>query len=275
MAGLEVNVPRFAVMEQVLRSGDVATDLAWASQAGATGIGLDVPTFGNLDVGTIRAMLEAKDLRISSVDRLSPLTLRAQRDDLEAERTIARWAGAGASNLLVNLGPRGDRSFADADAEVQEALGRLSPIAVTHNVRLLVEPIHPLASHLTYVHTLRHAAELIAPYPGAGIVLDVAHVYWDRHFYDDLETAADLICTVQVSDVDQDALTDYVYRRCQLGEGIVPLEDMLMAIDAAGYHGFYEFESVRRLPKDDRTQYVIRAREWLTRLWSAGHQADD
>jgi sugar phosphate isomerase/epimerase len=256
---------KFAVMQQMLRSGDPSTDLDWASTAGATGIGVHAPSFGGRDPATIRAMVGSRGLTLSSVEGLAPLTL-GDGTPADAEQVIDHWAAAGAGNLLVGVGPLRGRSFAEADAEVHRALRRLAPRALERRVRLVVEPIHPVFSETTFVHTLRHAADLVAPHPGAGIVVDLAHLYWDRHFYDDLVHAAALIGAVQIADVDAAALADYSYRRCQLGQGVVPLAEMVAAVDAVGYRGFFEFESIRSLPKSERVEFVAQGRDWLDAL---------
>jgi hypothetical protein len=48
-----------------------------------------------------------------------------------------------------------------------------------------------------------------------------------------------------------------------LGQGIVPLEDIMLSLSDAGYGGYYEFESVVSLPLSERVDYVRAARTWF------------
>jgi sugar phosphate isomerase/epimerase len=255
----------FAVIEHVLRSGDGRLDLDWAVAAGVTGFGLYAPWFDRFDATTIKSMLDVRGLQLSSVYGVPELSLEHPvQETAQIERAIQRWATAGARTLVPRVGPLANRSFAEADSHVDAALRRISPIAERHDVKVLIEPIHPIATETTFIHTLRHAASLVADYPGCGVLLDVAHLFWDRQFYDDLAESAELVCTVQIADVDPQASGEYCYRRCQLGDGCVPLVEMVSALQAAGYRGFYEFESIQNMPKGERTDFVIAARRWFS-----------
>lgn len=254
----------------MLRSGDFQTDLAWAAAAGAQGIGLDLASVPDDATGYVEAAHAAQGVRISSVVA-DPTVEYSRGPDYtrSAERALRRCAELGAPGMMAMVGELGDRSYADADRAVIAALRQLGPLATSLGVRVMIEPVHPLVSYVGFVHTLRHALDLVGDIPGAGIVVDVGQLYWDRHFYDDLAAAGSAIATVQISDVDRAALLDYSYRRCQLGQGVVPVADMMLAIDASGYSGFYEFESARRLPRSERVGYVREGAEWFDSVWSS------
>ena len=91
-------------------------------------------------------------------------------------------------------------------------------------------------------------------------------LWWDRGFANDVVAHIDDVSTVQVDDVDANALREYRYARTQLGTGALPLEAMITALEDAGYRGLYENESVTRLPRSERAAYVRQRREWLEPL---------
>ena len=121
------------------------------------------------------------------------------------------------------------------------------PIAADHGVRLMLEPIFPLMRPFSYVHTLKHALRLVGDTEGAGVCVDLGHLWWDPEVLDDFRANVDRVVTVQVTDVESAALADFRYEREQLGRGDVPLQHLVGEIEAAGYRGFYEIEILVRI----------------------------
>jgi sugar phosphate isomerase/epimerase len=257
---------RFAVVESVFRSGDLETDLEWAGSAGVAGIGLDGSAISRHRGDEVAAMLAGRGLIATSLDGL-PGAIDLRTGIEQAEKRLHWCAQVRSPVVNGHPGPLLGRSFSQADLEVRAALEVVGPLASQMGLTVAIEPVHPVLSAVTFVHSLRHAFELIADIPGVGITFDVAHLFWDRHVYEDLTQAVPKIATVQIADVDPDALADYCYARCQLGQGVVPLEQMLLSLDDAGYRGFYEFESVRSMPKSERVDFVRTAREWFEGFW--------
>lgn len=252
---------RYAVCENALRSGDFATDVAWAQAAGAAALGVDATAVATAGP-TAGEVLAQSGLCASSLMGAIPPTLTAPSPAAgwaAAEREVAavvdRCARLGAPGVLLTPGPRHQLSYAEADRRGREWLARMGPLAAERGVRLLLEPVHPLLVQVGHVHTLAHGAELVADIPGAGLVLDVGHLWWDRRFTADLADTIGLVGTVQIDDVDPAALADYRYARTQLGDGVVPVAEMVAAIEGSGYDGFYENESSRRSRRDERVEY--------------------
>jgi sugar phosphate isomerase/epimerase len=267
-------VERYAVCQAVLRSGDIATDIEWAARAEAAGIGLEAQSVIAAGTGTVLAMLNEAGLGASSLmGALDPILAMAGAPEAEARSRamIELCAELGAPGLLLTTGALGDRSIIDADRECAEWLAAMAPLAVEAGVSLLVEPVHPLLRHVSYVHTLRHATELTGERPGTGLLVDTGHLWWDRSLFDDITAHAARIGSVQIDDIDADAMAAYSYRRTQLGDGVVPLPEIVDALETAGYRGLYENENIARTPTADRIEFARLGGERLAAMIADAH----
>ena len=265
---------RYAVCQRVLRSGDVATDIAWAAAGGASGIGLEAGSVLAAGLAAVTRALKAHDLSVSSlIGALDPvLTMRSDIETIgRVEDTVELSAQLGATGILLTTGSLGDRQIADADLACRRWFETMAPVAARAGVKLLLEPVHPLLRHVSYVHSLRHGAEITGELPGTGLLADTGHIWWDRWVTDDLVTFAGQIGSVQIDDIDSDALVDYSYRRTQLGDGVIPLAALISALESGGYAGFYENEIIARVPRADRIGFVRTGGRRLAPLLRSGY----
>jgi sugar phosphate isomerase/epimerase len=104
--------------------------------------------------------------------------------------------------------------------------------------------IHPLRQDLSFVNTLADAGELAR---GAGrrggYVLDLFHSGWERRLLETIgRDAARRIHAVQISDYKR--VTLRTMDRALLGRGILPLRDIVRAVERGGYRGWYEAEII-------------------------------
>ncbi|NHN42910.1 sugar phosphate isomerase/epimerase [Halorubellus sp. JP-L1] len=159
----------------------------------------------------------------------------------DAEAAIEDAATLGAPVLMVLAGPRLGVSAAAGDELVREALERLAPIAREAGVELALEPLHPVdATRFSSVVTLSQALSLVDGVDGAGVMYDTWNTWWDPEVFDGIERAGDDIAAVHVADWRHPS--DQPRDRAVPGEGEAPLTDLLAAVEAAGYDGWYEVE---------------------------------
>jgi sugar phosphate isomerase/epimerase len=261
---------RLGVVETVLRVG-LEQDTAWAAAAGFAGIGLEMARV--VDAGLDRACALMRDSGLLASSLLSDLEAgSAPLDAIEHAVDVA--AALGAPFILVGAGPLGGDSLAAADHTRQQWFETMGPVATSRGVVIALEPFHPILRATTYVHTLRHAAELTGGRPGTGLVVDLAHLWWDRYFLTDVADHLQDIVTVQVSGVPTDALTELRYDRCPPWEGDIPVLELLNTIAAEGYDGWLEDEMIIRIAKEDRPTYLAASRRFLDTIHSASGEAD-
>jgi sugar phosphate isomerase/epimerase len=121
--------------------------------------------------------------------------------------------------------------------------------------------------HWSYVHTLEHGRALTDGVAGTALVLDVGHVWWEPNLDDLIREHVDSIGLVQVTNIDRAALEEVRYDRAPLPNGgDVPLAALVATLEAAGYRGWYEDETITRIPRDERLAVLVASREWFESL---------
>jgi sugar phosphate isomerase/epimerase len=183
----------------------------------------------------------------------------------ETARRLEVAASLGAPSAVVLTGSLGALAPAEADAICRDWLARAAAIAVEGGIRIVLEPVHPLMRHLSFVHTLAHGLTLVEDIDGAGVVLDLGHVWWERDLDALVRERVANIVSVQVTNVDSAALEGFRYERAPLDCGDVPVASLVQLLESSGYRGWYENEVLVRTPRDQRLDMLRSSREWFER----------
>jgi len=256
------------VCERVLRQGSLADDVALAVAAGIRAIGVDATTVDTTGVDEAVRMLDGEGVRVSSYMGLEDILQRDGRAASldEAARRLDIAARLGAPSALVGTGALGALPPTQAEAISRAWLVRAASLAAERELRIMLEPMHPLMRRWSFVHTLRHALSFVKGMAGAGVVLDFGHVWWEDGL--DLLIADHVgdIVSVQVTNVDAAALEEIRYERAPLDRGDVPVASLVGILEAAGYRGWYENEILVRMPRDRRLDLLRESREWFEAL---------
>ena len=259
---------RFAVCERVLRQGSFADDVALVRAAGIVAIGADADAVDAIGVDEAVRILEGEAVRVSSYMGIGDILvgdgIPAPLDDIA--RRLDAAARLGAPGALVATGPLGALPPDEADTICRDWLTRAASLAVERNVRLMLEPVHPIMRRWSYVHTLRHALTLVDGIAGTGVVFDLGHVWWEHDLAWLIREHVDAIVTVQVTNVDVSALDEFRYERAPLDTGDVPVAAIVDLLEAAGYRGWYENEILTRIPRDRRLDMLRASRAWMQAL---------
>jgi sugar phosphate isomerase/epimerase len=92
------------------------------------------------------------------------------------------------------------------------------------------------------VNTLAQANDLCDELDaGAGIAIDVYHVWWDPELYKQIARATGKILAYHVNDW-LVPTTDLLLDRGMMGDGIIDLRAIRATVEAAGYRGHCEVE---------------------------------
>ena len=259
---------RYAVCEQVLRQGSFAGDVALARAAGIGAMGVDAAAVDAIGVDEAARVLDGEDIRVSSYMALEDILLEdggtASLDGASRRLDIA--ARLGAPGALVATGPLGAHAPAQAEAMCRDWLARAAPLAAEREVRIMLEPMHPLMRRWSFVHTLCHALTLVEGIEGAGVVLDLGHVWWEHGLDVLIREHIGEIVSVQVTNVDAAALEEIRYERAPLDTGDVPVAPLVRLLESSGYRGWYENETIVRTPRDQRLDVLRASREWFEAL---------
>ena len=201
------------------------------------------------DCGEAKAieLLAEKGLKVSHLFWAGGFTgsdgrsFRASVDDAaEALRTAH---ALGTSALLVYSGARAGHTFNHARRLIREALKELAPLAVELGVVLAVEPMHPgCATEFTFLTDVDEVLQVLEAVGSeqVKIVFDTYHLGQDRQAIDRIPEIARHVAIVQLGDAREPPSGEQ--DRCRLGEGTIPLKEIIDALGAVGYDGFYDVE---------------------------------
>ena len=259
---------------------NTATTKAWnlqealdgAARAGIDAVGLWRDRVQEVGLDKAARLVEASGLRVSSLCRGGFLTAADDAGIAHAladnRAAIVEAATLGTRELVLvvgglpaSSGPGGPalpypvaavdadpaRDVVAARARVADRIADLVPYAAEHDVRLVLEPLHPVfAADRAVISTLGQALDLAAPFPAqtVGVVVDTYHVWWDPDLERQIARAGaeGRIASYQVSDWTLPLAADALLSRGHVGDGHIDFATITRWVAAAGYTGDIEVE---------------------------------
>ena len=214
-------------------------------------------------VGLARAVTAIKDagLKLSGYCRggLFPADASHRteaRDD--NRRAVDEAAALGAPCLILvagglpqyaRPGSTPSKDIVAARAMIEDGIAELLAYARSAKLPLAIEPLHPMyAADRAAVNTLGQALDIanrLDPQQSGllGVAVDVYHTWWDPDLYNSIARAGRdrRILAYHVCDwlvPTKDMLND----RGMMGDGVIELQRIRAAVEAAGYSGLIEAE---------------------------------
>ncbi|MBV8563127.1 MAG: sugar phosphate isomerase/epimerase [Actinobacteria bacterium] len=244
--------PLFSVSQVSTLPAGFADDVRAYVSAGADGIGVWELKLGDGPDDEALELLDESGLgratAVPAIPSVLPLPLFPGPDDPQERidsmcASIHRLARFVPSAVLVSTGPAGSRDPDEARAVALDGLRRLAREAESAGVRLALEPFQREGiENWSFLNTLTDAAELIeeAGTANVGIQFDTWHLWNTPDVLDEVARHAHLIAGVHVNDWREP--TRGWADRVLPGDGVAPLPELLGALDAAGWDGFYDLE---------------------------------
>jgi len=270
MTSASHDTPPLSISQSVMRGRDMAEDLDRLVEAGETKVAPMASSLRLIGAEAAARLIRERGLTSSSYHAgLRILDLDDAAADQAIRAAIVDAAAVGAPSVSVSAGGAGGRKPSEADEIYVARLRRAAPLARELGVRFGVEPLHPLLCENGYIHSLRHGAEVAAQVEGCQVVLDTAHLFWDRELYADIERHVGLIGLIQLGQLSRPDLAEKRWVRAPLHDGAVPMADILHALHAAGYRGDYEHENLLAgdMSREARVASVRADAQWFRALW--------
>jgi sugar phosphate isomerase/epimerase len=222
-------------------------DVARYAAAGIPAIGVWRQKLSDCGVSKAGELLRQSGLKVSHLFWAGGFTGsdgRSHRESVEdAAEAVRIAAELNCRTLVVYSGPRAGHTYRHARRLAQEALSELAPAAGELNVALAVEPMHPgCADQWTFLTSLDDTLELLAAVgcPQVKMVLDTYHLGQEPSLVDRMAMVLPHLALVQLGDARRPPAGEQ--NRCRLGEGVVPLAEIVAALKAGGYDGYYDVE---------------------------------
>ena len=244
---------RLAINELTTFRWSLEEDIEHYAAAGIAAIGVWRQKLTDCGENKGADLLESSGLALSSLQWAGGFTGScgpSHAENLADARDAIRLAAQlKAGCLIIHSGARGIHTHNHARRLFRQALDKLLPVAEDWGVRLAVEPMRSdCGSEWTFLNCLNETAELVASYdsPALQIALDTYHWGHEPALLDRLPALAPRLALVQLGDSRHpptgEAMSAGEPNRCRLGQGILPLRQIVSRLAAAGYDGFYEVE---------------------------------
>jgi len=170
---------------------------------------------------------------------------RAQAID-HNKKLLEEAATLGAPMIVLVCGASPDQSLDISRKQIHEGIEAILPLAEKLNVKLAIEPLHPMyAADRSAINTLGQANDMAELFKSAhvGVAVDVYHLWWDQDLEREISRCgannnlfAYHVCDWKVNTID--LLND----RGLMGEGCIDLKKIRGWVEATGFDGFCEVE---------------------------------
>ena len=225
------------------------------AQAGIGGITVWRQALGGLDPEVAGRMIRAQGMDVVSLCRggffASTDSHKRQMAIEDNLRALDEAAGLGAPLLVLVCGADPKQSMDTSRKQIAEGIAAILPHAEAYQIRLGIEPLHPMyADDRSAINTLKQGTNIAMTLgsPWVGVVVDAYHLWWDP----DLEAQIyhcgkeGKLFAFHISDW-KTPTTDILNDRGLMGEGCIALRRIRTWIMNAGFEGFHEVEIFSQL----------------------------
>jgi sugar phosphate isomerase/epimerase len=163
----------------------------------------------------------------------------------DARQAISTAAALRAGCLIIHSGARGVHTHNHARRLFHIALDKLLPLAEERGIVLALEPMNgDCGGEFTFLNCFDETLKLIDDCKSSalGIALDTYHWGHQPLLLERLPDLAPRLALVQLGDSRQPPSGEP--NRCPLGDGCIPLREIVHGLAAAGYDGFFEVELI-------------------------------
>ncbi|MFG2600785.1 sugar phosphate isomerase/epimerase family protein [Streptomyces sp. NPDC048462] len=247
------DLSRLSINQETIKQWSLPELTEGCVKAGIDKVGLWRAPVQEYGVERTARLLNDAGLSVTSLCRGGFLTATdpAERTRALDDNRAALDEAAGLSTdtlVLVSGGlPAGSKDLYGARERIADALAELAPYAAERNVRLAIEPLHPMfASDRCVVSTLSQALDLAERFPAeqVGVVVDTYHLWWDDQAPAQIARAGagGRIHSFQLADWITPLPAGVLVGRGQLGDGCVDFRSFRTAVEATGFDGPIEVE---------------------------------
>jgi len=251
---------------------NVAQAVREYQRAGFDGIGVSLQKLIRFGADRAIAAVQASTLKVSTLGWAGGFTgvnHYSLDEAVEDARQALLWAGElGADALVIVSGPQSGHIRPHARRLVIEAMARLVDLATEVDVRLALQPMHPLYERdWSFLTGLDDALDIVTRFnhTHVGLAFGTYHLWQEPRLIEQIAEISPFISCVQLSDWREPPRGEN--DRLIPGDGPIPHRDVIAALDAAGYHGPLEVEVWSRdLWKTDHRSLIRQCRRQAASL---------
>jgi sugar phosphate isomerase/epimerase len=244
------SLSRCAIHTQTNKPWTLAQCIDAYASAGIGGISVWRDVIEPIGVAEASRILRSSALAVPALVRGGFFVARGSADRqkaLDVNRVCIDEAHAiGAEMVVLVVGAVPGMALSEARLQVADGIGAILEHARQANVKLAIEPLHPMyAADRSCINRMAEARAICQSLrdPIVGIAIDVYHTWWDPDLQSEIELAGRNktlfgfhVCDWKVAT--RNLLTD----RGLMGEGCIDIRTIRSWVEAAGFDGFNEVE---------------------------------
>ncbi len=220
------------------------------AKAGVKGITVWRDALDGHDIRAMGDMIRDNGLEIVSLCRggFFPASTSAGKQKAFADNRLAidQAAELGAPMIVLVCGAIPSQSLETSRQQIRDGIEALLPHCEAHNVKLAIEPLHPMyADDRSAINTLAQANDLAEAinHSHVGVAVDVYHLWWDPSLEQEIERCGrnNHLFAFHICDW-RTPTEDMLLDRGLMGEGCIPIRKIRSWVEKAGFNGFNEVE---------------------------------
>jgi sugar phosphate isomerase/epimerase len=238
---------RLAISELTTFRWSFEEDIEHYQAAGVRAIGVWRQKLADIGDENGAALLAESGLSVSSLQWAGGFTGsdgRSHEESLaDARQAIQTAATLSADSLIIHSGARGVHTHNHARRLFRQALDKLLPLAEECGIVLALEPMSgDCGGEFTFLNCFDETLQLVSGYGSSALGVALDTYYWGHQplLLERIPQLVPRLALVQLGDSRQPPRGEP--NRCQLGEGTIPLHEIVQRLIAAGYDGFFEVE---------------------------------
>ncbi len=180
--------------------------------------------------------------------------IRARKRDMERIQAAGK---VGAETVLALTGPINDLTPREGHRQIVRSLRDLAETAQAAGVTLGLEPLHFNLSKDSFLFKLSEALDIIeeVDHPAVGVFFDVYHLWHEVGIMESIQRAKGKIVGCHICDFRR--INRQVGDRVFMGDGVIPIKELLEALREAGWDKWYDIEIIsNELLKMDPKEFL-------------------
>ena len=220
------------------------------SKAGVGGISVWRDTLEGRDIAKTGDIIRSNGLEVVSLVRggfFPSIDSGRRKSAIDDNRKAIDEAEAlGASLIVLVCGAEPRISLDQSRDQIKAGIEAILPYAEQANVKLAIEPLHPMyADTRSAINTMEQANDMAEHFQSdyVGIAVDVYHLWWDPHLEKEIKRCGEQnnLFAFHICDW-LNPTVDMLNDRGLMGDGCIEIKKIRGWVEETGFDGFVEVE---------------------------------
>lgn len=250
MANQIADLSKLCIHTITTKPWEIEKSAAEFGQAGVGGISVWRDTLEGRDIAKTGDMLRSNGLEIVSLVRggfFPSIDSLKRKESIEDSRLAIDEAEAlGCPMVVLVCGAELRISLEKSRDQIRAGIDAILPYAENANVKLAMEPLHPMyADTRSGINTMEQANDMAEHFQSdyVGVAVDVYHLWWDPHLEHEIYRCGenDNLFAFHICDW-LSPTVDMLNDRGLMGDGCIDIKQIREWVEGSGFDGFNEVE---------------------------------